>query len=335
MTRHKILVTGPSWIGDMVMAQSLFKFLHDKTPDLIIDVLAPAWTLPLLDRMPEVRKGIPFHSRHGNLDLMMRIKTGLRLKSEQYDEAIIIPRSFKSVIPAWFAGIKKRTGFNTRLGLINNARTFIATRNELFIRRYISLVADDAYTIRADALPEPRLRVDNSRSELLLAKYDLDRNGFVAFAPGAEFGPSKQWPSAHFAALADGLMDKNLQCIIIGSEKDARVGKEIMQASKAKDIINLCGKTTLPDVIDIISAARCSVTNDSGLMHLAYASGTKLIAIYGSTSAEYTPPLSSNSIIFQKKISCRPCFERTCRYGHYNCLTRVTPEEVLSAQYLQ
>lgn len=334
MSRYKILITGPAWIGDMVMAQSLFKYLHNNNPELILDVLAPAWTLPLLERMPEVRKGIAFSSRHGKLDLMMRIRTGLQLKTEHYNEAIIIPRSLKSAIPSWVAGIKKRTGFNSHFGLINYPRTYNPDRQQLFVRRHLSLVTDDAYSLSQESIPEPKLHVDTSRSDSLLDTFGLNRDEFVAFAPGAEFGPSKQWPAKHFAQLANGLNEKGLRCILIGSGKDNQVAEKIVELSDAKNIINLCGKTTLPDVIDIVAAAKCAVTNDSGLMHLSYASGARLVAIYGSTSADYTPPLSLKSIILQKKLSCQPCFERTCRFGHYDCMTQVTPEEVLNSKFL-
>ena len=186
MTHYKILVTGPSWIGDMVMAQSLFKLLHQKYPGLILDVLAPAWTLTVLDRMPEVRRGIAFHSRHGKLDFKMRINLGLQLKREHYDEAIIIPRSLKSVIPSWVAGIKKRTGLKSQLGLINNTRHFIKDRHELFVRRYLALASDDAYKIDKEDIPKPQLRIEYGNSVKLLHENGLVKDRFVAFAPGAE-----------------------------------------------------------------------------------------------------------------------------------------------------
>jgi heptosyltransferase-2 len=335
MADYKVLVTGPSWIGDMVMAQSLFKLLHGKYPGVILDVLAPAWTLPVVERMPEVRRGIAFQSRHGKLDLTMRVKLGLQLKLENYDEAIIIPRSLKSVIPSWVAGIKKRTGLTSQLGLINNTRQFVKDRHELFVRRYLALASEDAYKIDKEDIPKPQLRIRKENSEKLMHENGLVKDGFVAFAPGAEFGPSKQWPAKHFAQLASGLESRDLRSIIIGSDKEFQFAEEIISQSTAINIINLCGKTSLPEVIDILACARAAVSNDSGLMHLAYAAGTHVIALYGSSSPDYTPPLSDNSLILQEKMSCQPCFERTCRYGHYNCMNQLLPETLLGSKFLQ
>lgn len=329
MAEYKVLVTGPSWIGDMVMAQSLFKYLQKTSEkELIIDVLAPAWTLPVVNRMPEVRKGIKFDSRHGKLDLKLRYSIGKGLKQQQYDEAIIIPRTLKAVLPSWFAGIKKITGYQSNFGLVNNIKSYRKSRKELFVKRYLSLALDNAYQLNQSEIPVPELIVDELKKKELLETYSLKIKNYVVFAPGAEFGPSKQWPMDNFAALAELLEGKGLQVIILGSDKEREHAESIMQISSSNDILNLCGKTTLENVIDIMSGSTGVVANDSGLMHLAYASGAKVYALYGSSSPEYTPPLSTTAHIFQHKLSCQPCFERTCRYDHYQCLTGINAEQV-------
>lgn len=330
MAEYKILITGPSWIGDMVMSQSLYKLLKQQIPEAIIDVLAPQWTLPVLERMPEVRQGILFPARHGKLDLSMRIKTGLKLRAECYDQAIIIPRSLKSALPSFIAGIQKRTGLKAHLGLVNQVKSFSKSRNELFVRRYLSLGSDRAYSMEFDEIPKPALYIDVSNRELLLEKFKLEENQFVIFAPGAEFGPAKQWPAEHFARLAELLESNDLKVCIVGSDKDKVISQNIVSLTLSKNISDLCGKTGLTDVLDLMSAAKNVVTNDSGLMHLACASHAKVISLFGSTSPEYTPPLADKALskVVKVDINCSPCFARICKFDHYHCLTQIQAADV-------
>ncbi len=330
MGEYKILVTGPSWIGDMVMAQSLFILLKKMRPYCRIDVLAPPATAAVVGRMPEVSRCIPFNSRHGKLDLLMRIKTGLALKTAHYDEAIIIPKTLKAALPSMFAGIPKRAGFRSHFGMVNRVRSYSKSRDDLFIKRYLSLSSDTAYDMEFEDIPKPQLQIDCQNKDVLLTKYGLKPDEFVVFAPGAEFGPAKKWPSEYFAELADLLNNRRLKICIVGSDKDKKTSSEIIENSKHPEIVNLCGLTKLPDAIDIISAANAVFTNDSGLMHISTACDTQVFAIFGSTSSRYTPPISRPGLskVIQSGLSCSPCFDRECRYGHYDCLRQISPLHV-------
>jgi heptosyltransferase-2 len=333
MSPRKILVTAPSWIGDMVMAQALFMLLRRQDSDVMIDVLVPSWVSGVVARMPEVRQMIPFASRHGKLDLLMRIRTGLRLRKQAYDEAIIMPRSMKSVLPSWFAGIPRRIGLAANLGLVNDVRRFSRSRQELFVRRYLMLGDSQANDMDWNDIPRPALTIDEDNRQALLKEYRLEAGRFVAFAPGAEFGPAKQWPLSYFSELV-GLINQNgMKVVVFGSPKEKALGDKILVDQQQGGNLNLCGLTSLPDVIDLSSAARAVVANDSGLMHLAYAAGATTIAIYGSSSSAYTPPLSDSAVILESEMSCRPCFGRTCQYGHYNCLRAVSAADVYREIY--
>ncbi len=315
----------------MVMAQSLFRLLHEKNQNLSIDVLAPEWVFPLLKRMPEVSVALRFKSRHGKLDLWKRIKTGWNLRGKKYHEAIIIPRSFKSAIPSFFAGIPKRTGFSHHSGLINHVTPYKKSRNELFVRRYLALASTQAYSMSYNEIPKPALETDEKNQADWLNKTGLQEKNYIVLAPGAEFGPSKQWGAEKFAQLADLIDRKNMQVCLVGSNKDKKISQSIMALSKEKKIIDLTGKTGLADVIDIMSAAKAAVSNDSGLMHIAAATQTVVVAIYGSTSPEYTPPLGADMNInraIESGLECSPCFKRNCRFGHYQCLTVTKAQSV-------
>lgn len=312
------------------MAQSLFKFLHQSISELTLDVVAPLSVYPLLKRMPEINKSIAFDSRHGRLNLFSRIRLGLRLKQYHYDEAIIIPRSLKAAIPAIFAGIKKRSGFRRHFGLINNVVEYRKDRQQLFIRRYLSLASERAYYMPVTEIPRISLREDAGNVKNLLRKYHLEARSFIAVSPGAEYGPSKQWKAERYAQLARKLVHAGYTVCILGSDKDRSIARYI-KSMCSNGICDLTGLTTLTDVIDLLSVAGAMVSNDSGLMHIAAATQTPLLVIYGSTSARYTPPLPEHGsavALFEPKIDCSPCFERSCRFGHYRCLDETGVESV-------
>lgn len=324
-----VLVVGPAWVGDMVMAQSLFIILKRRNPHEKIDVVAPAWSLPLLERMPEVRQGIALPVGHRQLGLWARYKTAKALKSNAYRQAIVLPRSMKSAIVPFFAGIPKRTGFlgEYRHGLLNDIRHLDKAVLDQTVKKFIALGLSAAEPLVT--CPEPRLRTDEAnRQRLLLAlRLECDRP-VVALMPGAEYGPAKQWPLEYFAELIVQLEQRNIQTWIFGSGKEKLAADTIIAKAGSKGI-NLCGRTRLQDAVDLIAGVDCVVSNDSGLMHIAAAVDRPLVALYGSSSPLYTPPLSSKAEILYLNLDCSPCFKRQCPLSHLNCLKQITVERVL------
>lgn len=149
-----ILVIGPAWVGDMVMAQSLFMTLKQTRNNPLIDVVAPAWSLPLLARMPEVNQGIALPVKHKELGLARRWKLGRSLRRIGYDQAIVVPRSYKAALVPWFARIPRRTGYRgeMRYGTINDMR--LLDKAVLFqtVQRYVALGREGNAT-QAPAIP--------------------------------------------------------------------------------------------------------------------------------------------------------------------------------------
>ncbi len=330
-----ILIVGPSWVGDMVMAQTLFQCLKQRHPECQIDVLAPEWSRPLLERMPEVRAALSFPLGHGALDLATRRRIGKSLAG-QYDQAILLPNSLKSALVPFFAGIKKRTGWRGefRYGLLNDVRTLDKERYPLMIERFMALAYDkDAELPRP--YPKPSLQIDPATREAALAKFGLTLDRPVlALCPGAEFGESKRWPAEHYAQVADARIREGWQVWLFGSQKDHPVGETIRQnliPGLREESVNLSGQTSLAEAIDLLSCADSVVSNDSGLMHVAAALNRPLVAVYGSTSPGFTPPLADEVEIVQLGIECSPCFDRTCRFGHYNCMRLLEAGVVIQA----
>ncbi|PTE09882.1 lipopolysaccharide heptosyltransferase II [Mesorhizobium helmanticense] len=318
-----ILVIGPRWVGDMVMAQCLFSALRELHPNAAIDVLAPAWAAPLVARMPEIRQQIDLPLKSGALEFRIRRRFG-RLLRGRYDIAYIMPGSWKSALIPYFARIPRRIGNlrEMRYGLLTDIVPLPDAVRRRTAQAYFNLAQGG--TFRA-----PRLTVDTANQAALLRRFGLGMKKFVALMPGAEFGPAKRWPSEHYAGLASDLMAKGFDVALFGSKNDADVTAEI--ARLAPGVVDLAGKTRLEDAIDLISAARLAVSNDSGLMHVAAAVGTPIVAVYGSTSPDNTPPLTERRELVWLGLSCSPCHKKICPLGHLNCLKTLEVARVAAA----
>lgn len=322
-----ILVVGPSWVGDTILSQPLLRLLKQQHPGAQIDYLAPSWTLPLLARMPEVRLGITNPFGHGALQLAARRRLARTLRSAAYDQALVLPNSFKAALIPWFADIPRRTGFRgeARWGLINDLHRLDPARLPQMVQRFAALALPPESPL-PEPLPRPGLQSSPEQQQRLLARLGLTlEKPVVAFCPGAEFGPAKRWPETHFAALANLLAARGCAVWLIGSPRDHAVAAAIAQASTA---VNLCGRTDIAEAADLLAATRLVVTNDSGLMHTAAAVGRPVIALYGSSSPHFTPPLSSDARIVTLGLECSPCFKRECPLGHLKCLKDLEPARV-------
>ncbi|MEN7342777.1 MAG: lipopolysaccharide heptosyltransferase II [Pseudomonadota bacterium] len=312
------------------MAQSLFRLLREKDPTRAIDVVAPRWSLPVLQRMPEVRRGIALDVRHGEFGWGKRRSLGRELGARRYEQAIVLPRSAKAALVPWFAGIERRTGFKgeLRFGLLNDIRPFDRARLDQTVKRFTALGLDPGESL-PDALPRPLLTSNQVAQHDIRRKLGLGKNKpLIALLPGAEYGPAKCWPLANFGALARLLSQSDYRVAVLGGPGDRDAGDEIVNHSGGQ-AINCCGDTTLAEACDLLAACDAVVTNDSGLMHMAAAVGTRIVALYGSTSPHFTPPLTPRARIIHLELDCSPCFKRVCPLEHLNCLNGIRPERVM------
>ena len=330
---QKILVIAPSWIGDTMLAQPMLARLMQRHPGAQIDVLAPLWTAAVLRQMPEVHNIIANPFPHGAMKWVARYRLGRQLRAAHYDQAIVLPNSFKSALPAFFAGIPLRTGFvgEMRYGLLNDARKLNTAALPLMVERFAQLAEAPGQAIQRP-IPQPELNVGAEQRQRVLEKLGLRNDQSVAvFCPGAEYGPAKRWPIPYFAGLAQQLREQGYAVWLLGSPKDKEIGDKIVALGNHTSR-NLCGETDLADAIALLSCADLVVSNDSGLMHLAAALDRPMLALYGSSSPGFTPPLSANAHVIKLDLPCSPCFKRVCPLGHFNCMMQLTPNKV--AQYL-
>lgn len=330
---EKILVIGPAWIGDMVMAQSLFQHLKRRYPRVQIDVVAPAWTEPLLARMPEVNAWFTLPIGHGRLELRERWRLGRRLRSRGYGRAIVLPNSFKSAIVPFVAGVRRRTGFlgEWRLGLLNDIRALNRARLPRRVDRYLALGLEPGEAM-PDPLPRPRLSASRAAGEAALTRLGqcLPQVPVLGLCPGAEHGAAKRWPAEYFAELAKAKLEDGWEVWLFGSAKDTDITGQIQQRTGGR-CLDLGGRTTLADCIDLLGLTSAVVSNDSGLMHIAASLERTLVALYGSTAPDYNPPLSPRAQVLYLALPCSPCYQRECPLGHLNCLRHIEPARVVAA----
>lgn len=330
----KILIVGPSWVGDMVMAQSLFIELKRLHPEAAIDVLAPAWSRPIIEAMPQVRAAIDMPVGHGALALKVRKAVAQELKAKAYDWAIVLPNSLKSALIPWLAKIPKRTGWKgeMRYGLLNDLRKLDKSVYSLMVHKYVGLAHPKGTTPEFYNCPAPKLEVAESLVQEAIRAFELNREAAVlALCPGAEFGRAKKWPERHYAEIARRHIEQGGQVWLFGSQNDVPACEEIAAGLPAQSVSLLAGRTSLQQAVALMSVVDKAVANDSGLMHVAAAMQRPLVALFGSTSPDYTPPLSDNCVVLKAEIDCAPCFKRDCPYGHYKCLEEMQPNRVWAA----
>jgi len=315
-----VLVVGPAWVGDMVLAQPLVANLVNT--GATVHVLAPPATAPVAERMPGVDTVHGLDAVHGRLGLGERRRVGRSLRAHRFEQAFVLPNTFKSALAPWFARVPRRTGWlgERRYGVLNDARRLDPERYPRLVERYAALAGGPCGT------PELRADVGNlaeARARLRLG----DARPVVALCPGAAFGPAKRWPARHFAEVAARCLGDGKAVWLFGSADERSLCEGI--SARVPDAVNLAGRTDLATAIDLLSAASCVVANDSGLMHVAAALGRPVIALFGSTSPEFTPPLGERAVVLREPQPCSPCFQRTCPLGHLRCLVDLPPARVL------
>ncbi len=320
----------------MVMTQSLLIALKQHHPDVCIDMLAPAWCGALTARMPQVRELIDLPFGHGAVQFGARRALGKQLAQRSYDQAILVPNSLKSALVPFFAGIPERTGWRgeMRYGLLNDVRVLDKHAYPTMISRLVALALPAGVELPS-RMPWPRLAADASAQQLAREQHGLSlARPVVGLCPGAEFGSSKRWPETHYAALTSQLIERGAAVWIFGSAKDVAVAKTIADAIPEPLRAHchvLAGNTGLLEAVDLIAQTTAVVSNDSGLMHVAAATGRPVVAVYGSSSPDFTPPLSAQAQVLKLDLPCSPCFERECPLQHRNCLVEMQPSMVMAA----
>jgi heptosyltransferase II len=318
------------WIGDFVRCHSVVTLLRQRYPNRPIDVLATTLCAPLVGYMPGLRRAIIADLPRNTLAFAQHSALAEQLKREGYGLALIMPRTWKSALAPFLAGIPQRTGF------VGEAR-FVVVNDLRFGERKLPRMVDRCAVLALprgakplDAWPLPKLKVAATEVAAWRNRRGLTESGrpVVALAPGA-VGSSKRWPSVAYAALTRRLISEGFAVWVLGGPEEKPLAAEIVSDTEARDLTG----HDLREATLALAAAAVAVSNDSGLLHVAAALGTPAIGIFGPTSPWHWAPLNPLAAIMQSKgeLSCRPCHKPVCRLGHHRCMRELAPEEVLAA----
>lgn len=330
MTRS--LVIAPQWIGDAVMTEPLLRRLQARGETLTVGALP--WVAPVYRAMPQVSTVLELPFAHGGLQWTARRSLARQLRG-QFDTAYVCPNSFKSALLPWWAGIARRVGYHgeSRRWVLNKRLPNPPQGSHPPMVAFYSALSGETGV----ANDRPQLKLNAAIADAALAGMQLQRQGYYAFAPGAEYGPAKRWPAHHFAVLAEQL---GLPIVLLGSTKESALCAEIahfVNTAQPGQCLDWSGRTSLDHALAAIAAAKAMVSNDSGLMHVAAAFGVPQVALFGSSSPLHTPPLNPLAHVLWLKndpgylpaLDCAPCFARECPLGHTRCLVDITPDDVL------
>jgi len=328
------LVIAPQWIGDAVMTEPLMRVLAKRGERLT--VAAMPWVAPIYRAMSQVTEVIELPFPRGGLHLSARRALAKQWQG-RFERSYVCPNSFKSALLPWLAGIPQRIGYQgeSRFVLLNQRIPNPSKHSRgSMVAHYLALAqADTDHTLQ----PKLDLSLDVLKNSLL--HFDLKLGAYVVFAPGAEYGEAKRWPSAYFADIG---ARTDLPVVLLGSAKEAALCEDIalrINQQRPKLARSLAGQTDLSQAMALIASSQAMLSNDSGLMHVAAAMGVPQVAVFGSSSPLHTPPLSDKAVVmwlktdanYQPPLECAPCFERICPLGHLRCLNDLTPERVAPA----
>ncbi|MBK9676292.1 MAG: lipopolysaccharide heptosyltransferase II [Betaproteobacteria bacterium] len=328
---ERILIVAPSWVGDAILSEPLISLLREPYADPIVDVLAPPWCAAVYGRMRGVGQVFENPIGHGRLDWPRRKALARAIRERRPTRAIVLPNSWKSALIPWLAGIPRRTGYigEARWGLLNDARRLDRKALPRLVERFAALALPPGGLVPMP--PGPVLVPDAGNRASAMQAMDLRTDRPVAIlCPGAEYGPAKRWPPNYFAELGAQLQADGMQVWLIGSPNDRLPAASVLQSAgeAGRSFYDLTGRTDLGTAIDLLSVARVVVANDSGLMHAAAAVGVPLVALFGSSSPVFTPPISPFAQVARIDIACSPCFKRECPLGHFKCMRDLEPRVV-------
>ena len=326
--RSPILLVPYMWIGDFVRCHSVVRLLRARFPERPIDMLATTLCAPLTDYMPGVRRAVVVDLPRKRLAFSRHRELATRLRAEAYGSSLVMPKTWKSALAPFLAGIPERTG------LFGEAR-FIVLNDLRFARNRLPRMVDECASLALPSgtalppnWPAPELRVPAGEVATWRARHGLGEVPAVALAPGA-VNPSKRWPAAAYAALRERLLAQGLEVWVLGGPAEKSLARDIVGDSPARDLTG----TDLREAILALAAASAAVSNDSGLLHVAAAIGTPAVAIFGPTSPWHWAPLNPLAAALQADadLPCRPCHKPVCRLGHHRCMTEIGPEQVFLA----
>jgi heptosyltransferase II len=333
---HRIVVKAVNWLGDLVMSGPALHAIRDTFPDAHLAVLVRRELASFFDGARWVDEVIPYRLRGGVAGLSDQFSIVRRIRAGRFDLAVVFPNSFQSALWMALAAVQRRAGYEAEhrgFMLTHKVAPRADVERAHQAHQWLTMVAEtvgakgaaEAYQLDVNLKSREKMRV------WLASRRIRPERPLIALAPVAAFGPAKEWPMERYAALADLVAERHgAECVLVGGADDLAQCERIAGQCKRGAIV-AAAETTVGELIALLSLCQGFVGNDSGGMHLAGALGLPTVAIFGSTNPARTGPMGPHCRIIYRGLECSPCLERTCRFGHYNCLREIAAEEAAGA----
>ena len=321
-----------NWIGDAIMTTPAVRTIRRNFPQAEISILVHPWVADVFTASPDLDRIVLYHKKTDHKGLAGIWRLSQELKKKRFDLAILLQNAFEAALIAYLAAIPLRAGYSRdcRGVLLTHSIPIHPAGKKIHqVHYYQGLLEDLGLQPGPDELFLAVPKQDKERAKRLLL--DQARKGpLIGLNPGAAYGPAKRWPAEKYAELAMKLMAKfQARIAVFGTQADRQAALTIKNRCPEK-IIDLTGRTSLAEAIALIDACAVFVTNDSGLMHVAAALNTPLVAVFGSTNPVTTGPFSNNSTVIRKELPCSPCMQTHCRKNDFACMENITADEVLA-----
>jgi heptosyltransferase-2 len=330
------LVREVNWLGDLVMTMPALRAVREAFLSSTLTVLVAGQLAPLFDGMSWIDEVIPYRSARGIATVTRDWEVARAIRARNFDLAILFPNSFGSALWITVAGVRRRVGYATdgRSLMLTDRAKPSPTALELHQSQYWLAMLNDALGVAAQP-GESKLEPSSQNLDRVRTWLAIRRRApvmpLIALAPAAAYGPAKEWPLVRYGALIDHLSERfGAECVIVGTAAERDKCKQVAAAARAAALVG-AGELNVGELAALFSLCNGFAGNDSGAMHLASAVGSATVGIFGSTNPARTGPTGHRVQTLYYPPACSPCFERTCRFGHYDCLRAVSPQEVADA----
>jgi heptosyltransferase-2 len=332
----KILIRSTNWIGDAIMTTPAVRTIRRNFPKAHITLLALPWVADIFTDSPHLDSIFPYHKNGIHQGLGGRIRLIRQLSQQRFDLAILLQNAFEAALITTLAGIPARAGYTTdgrAMLLTHRVPLDKETKKRHQVYYYQELLTKLGLQPGPDQLFLRLPAAVRTWAEDFTNTLQKDRGihqYLVGLNPGASYGPAKRWPAEKYGELAAGIADKTGARILVFGTPGDRDAALIIQRFAPENVVDLTGKTTLAEAMALIERCGVFITNDSGLMHVAAALRTPLVAIFGSTNPMTTGPFSPDSKIIRKEIDCSPCMATHCK-ADFRCMQEISSDEVYAA----
>jgi len=332
----RVLVKEVNWLGDVVMSLPALRAVRRAFPEAKLSILAKQELASFFDGVAWVDEVMGYRFSRGARGVVDRYRLVRDIRARRFDLAVLLPRSFESALWPTLARVPMRAGFvyDARGQMLTHKTVYGAW---LFDRHqchdYLHML-EETLGIGGEAddyVPEVH-EAHRDKMRLWVDERRLRPAGrLIALAVAAAHGPAKEWPAERYSALIDMLADRfGAECVLVGAPGERQLCERVVATSRQKGIV-AAGETNVGEALALLSLCDGFAGNDSGLMHVAGALGIPTVGIYGSTRPHRTSPLGPKTVVVQRPIDCSPCMDRTCRFGHYDCLWKISTEDVVAA----